>query len=187
MILELGNLLKELPDTLFRDHYDHILFTVRQKAKENQLIYLLNWLEHKGRNPWVLQCLSLATTAIHREDWRSTSSNTNHAESAHAQSQREGIKLTLLTAVNKGKRLDSRHFEAAYAMQSFGVPVRYGNNSMTGRTKKGIVRQKSMKRTATKVSERQVDGNELAIAQDLLNTGVSKEIVEEYMNRKINK
>ena len=58
---------------------------------------------------------------------------------------------------------------------------------MTGRIKKGIVRQKSIKRKAIKVSEGQVDGNELAIAQDLLKTGVSKEIVEEYLNQEINK
>jgi hypothetical protein len=58
---------------------------------------------------------------------------------------------------------------------------------MTGRIKKGIVRQKSIKRKAINISEGQVNGNELVIAQDLLKTGVSKEIVEEYLNRKIKK
>ena len=184
LIVELGNLLRELPDTLLRHHYDHILFTARKEAEANNLTSLLNWLEHKDRNPWVLQCLSLATTAMSREDWRSTSSNTNNAESAHAQSQREGIKLTLLSAVIKGKRLDSRHFEAAHAMQSFGVPVRYGNNSMTGRKMKGIVRQKNIKKREAKGNEGQIDGNELVIAYDLLKAGVSKEVIEEYLNHK---
>jgi len=93
--------------------------------------------------------------------------------------------LTLLTTVNKGKRLDSRHFEAARAMQSFGVPVRYGNNSMTGRTKQAIVRRKNTKKKAIKASKGQLDGNELAIAQDLIKAGVLKEVVEEYLNRKM--
>jgi len=174
--------LREVPDILVRDHFDHILSVAREKAEEGQLTHLINWFEHKDRNPWVLQCLSLATTAMSREDWRSTSSTTNNAESAHAQSQREGIKLTLLTAVNKGKRLDSRHFEAAHAMQGFGVPVRYGNNSMTGRTKKTVVRQKSGRRKAL-ASAREVGAKELEIAGDLIQAGVSKEVVEELLNK----
>jgi len=51
------------------------------------LTHLINWFEHKGRNPWVLQYLNLAMTAMSREDWRSTSSTTNNDESAHIQSQ----------------------------------------------------------------------------------------------------
>jgi len=186
LILELGNYLQEIPDIIVRDHYDHIFFKVREKAEENKLIGLLNWLEHKDRNPWVLQCLSLATTEMNYQDWRSTSFNTNNAESAHAQSQREGVKLTLISAVNKGMRLDSRHFEAARAMETVGIPVRYGNNSMTGRKQKSISRHKTTKRKE-KANEDPIDGQELAIAQDLLRNGMSSELVEQYLTRKMAK
>ena len=80
-----------------------------------------------------MQCLSLATTEMNCQDWRSTSFNINNTESAHAQSPQEGVKLTLLSVVNKDMRLDFRQFEAARAMQTVGVSIRYGNNSMTGR------------------------------------------------------
>ena len=50
LIVELGNMLRELPDTLLRHPYDHILFTTRKEAEANNLTSLLNWLEHKDHN-----------------------------------------------------------------------------------------------------------------------------------------
>jgi len=184
LTIDIGNLLREIPDTIVHDHYDHMLLTIHKRAENDKLMGLLNWLEHKDKNPWVLQCLSLATTKMNSQDWKSSSFNTNNAESAHAQSQREGVKLTLMSAVNKGMRLDSRQFEAAQAMQTVGVPVRYGNNSMTGRKQKSICRRKNAK-AKEKTTYDSIDGQELAIAQDLLKNRLPKELVEQYLERKI--
>ena len=87
--------------------FHEILATLRNEAEAANLI---NWLRHKDRNPWILQCLSLATTGMSRKDLQTTRFNTNPAESAHAYSQRDGIKLSLLAAVQRGKRIDERFF-----------------------------------------------------------------------------
>ena len=102
-----------------------------------------------------------------------------NAESAHAQSQREGVNLSLISA-------DSLQFETVRAMQFSGIPIRYGNNSMTGRTLKEIVHCKAVKAKA-KAKEGSIDGQKLAIALDLLKNGMPKELVEEYLSHKMSK
>jgi len=164
-----------------QEHYFNVLAKVRKEAEKQNLTPIINWLDHKDRNPWVLQCISMATTQMNREDWLSTSKNTNHAESAHAQSQREGVKLSLLSAVEKGMRLDSRQFEAAQATQSSGVTVRYGNNSMTGRVMKKVARNKAAAIKAKAKEKSIATPNTLLIAQELLRKGISKEVVEAYL------
>ena len=42
LTLKFGNLLHEIPDTIVRDHYDHILFIVCERAEKNKLTELLN-------------------------------------------------------------------------------------------------------------------------------------------------
>ena len=53
--------------------------------------------------------------------WYSTSVDTNIAESVHAQSQRDGVKLTLVIAVKKSERLDSLMFSLEQAAMSGGI------------------------------------------------------------------
>jgi len=57
---------------------------------------------------------------------------------------------------------------------------------MSGRTKKAVVRQKSQRRKAL-ASTCEVTANELVIAEDLVQAGVSKEVVEKYLNKIIYK
>ena len=99
--LEHLKLLYDIPYIMLRDHFDNILRKVQHEAETKDMKPLLNWLDHKDHNPWVLQCFCPATTQISREDWKSTSSSTNYAESAHAQSQREGTKLSLVAAIQR--------------------------------------------------------------------------------------
>jgi hypothetical protein len=134
-----------------------------------------------------LQCISRATTGISRSDWFSTSANTNIAESAHAQSQREGIRLSLVAAIQKGMRLDARYFESELAQISSGISVKYGNTSMTGRAKQNITRKKKKAKQKGKEKETRVDESVLALAQDLIQSGVSATIVDAYLTSKINK
>jgi site-specific recombinase XerD len=85
-----------------------------------------------------------------------------------------------MSAVHKGQKIDSRQFEAAKAAKFSGISVRYGNNSMSDRALKKTVRCKATK-TKAKVKETSISGNNLAIAQDLLEKGISKEVVEQFL------
>ena len=128
---DICNDLRAIPDIFVEEHFYNLLKSVRKRAEEQNIKVLLDWLEHKDHNPWVLQCLCQATSKMSREDWFSSSTNTNIAESAHAQGQREGIKLTLVSAVRLGMKMDKRFFETKTAVQSVGVSVKYGNHSTT--------------------------------------------------------
>jgi len=173
----------DLPDVFLKDHYDNLLFTVRQKAEDTQNEALLNWLEHKDRNPWILQCLSPATTQMSRADRFSTSTSTNIAELAHATSQREGTRLTLVAAIQKVLRLDSRFFSFETARETGGIAGRYGNTSITGRTKQNLKRGAlSRKRKGKEAAVIQEDV--LATARDLVDAGVSADSIELYLVKK---
>src|SRR5438477_12541414 len=100
----------------------------------------MNWIKHKDANPWVLTCVTFALSKMGQSDWYSTSVNTNIAESAHAQSQWDGVKLTLVTAVKKEQRLDSAFFGLQQAIVSKGISAMYGNMSMTGRIRQNLAR-----------------------------------------------
>ena len=135
--------------------FQETLATVRTEAEAENLKPLINWLDHKERNPWVLQCLSLATTGMSRKDWQTTRFNANPAESAHAYSQRDGIKLSLLAAVQRGKRIDERFFQLEFGAYRFGINPRYGNTTFSGRKKLSATRKKAKAaiRTSPRVGE----------------------------------
>ena len=80
---------------------------------------------------------------MYPNDWRSSSFTTNIAESAHAAAQREGTKLSLLAAVQRGKQVDSRFLRLEEAAFKFGVTPRYGNTSVSGRKKDSVSRKRS--------------------------------------------
>jgi len=122
------------------NHFTNALAEVRHIASGLGNRYLTNWLEHKEKNPWIFQCLSKATTMMNASYWMDTSFTTNVAESAHAQSQRDGTKLTLVAAIQRAAKLDGRFFEARTAARNMGVSVRYGDHSVSGLAKKNINR-----------------------------------------------
>lgn len=184
---ELTKLLKKIPDIVVFDHYLQLLKQVREIAEQSEIQPLLNWLDHKDHNPWVLQCLSLATTKINRNDWMSTSKNTNNVESDHSNIQRDGVKLSLVSAVQKGRSYDQRNLQNSKHVQFSGVARHFGNNSQTGRAKKKVARNlavRNKKQAKDKEKEGTTEGHELEIAQDLIRSGVAPEIVEKYLASK---
>jgi hypothetical protein len=181
-ILEICNDLRVLPEVLFPDDASNLLSTIREKAVNMKV--LVNWLDHKDKNPWVLKCLSYGSTKMSRADWFSTSFTTNIAESAHAQSQRDGVRLSLVGAIQRGMAVDTRYFEAEAAMHSFGIGTRYGNTAMSGRMGQNLTRKKNK---AKKNKKDLIDENTLAMAQELIKSGVSAEVVENFLNSKTNK
>ena len=146
---------------------------------------LLDWLDHKRANPWILTCICPATTKMSREDWFSTSSSTNIAEGAHAHSQRDGVKLTLVSAVNKGKRLDSHFFALEKAAVSFGVSAKYGNQSMSGRAKQNLVRNAARKQKQKEKEKIQIEIEEtMRMASEMIIAGISHEVIEQFLASK---
>jgi len=156
--LEICARLVELMDFVRAQHFDNALIEIQNIAIELGNKHLTNWLEYKVKNPWIFQCLSRATTMMNATYWMDTSFTTNIAESAHAQSQRDGTKLTLVAAIQRAAQLDSRFFETRAATRNMGVPVRYGDRSVSGLAKRNINR-------AAKANEKRKDkGKELETA-----------------------
>jgi hypothetical protein len=188
-----------IPNTLTQDHFYEIMATVRKRADELDLPILSNWLNHKDKNPWILQGLSIAITGINnkkqfftigvnREDWKETSFTTNIAESAHAQSQREGKHLTLLTALKKSIVFDRRFFHAQAATR-VGISARYGNNSITGRERQKIKRSSNTQAKKNKSKGAKGKGKEPenepleAQVQRMEDAGVNPEEIAKFKKR----
>lgn len=167
ILLELCNDLRVLPEVLSEGDFDFCFNDVRAKAEARDIKQLLNWFKHKDSNPWILSGISLAKTKMSRADWFSTSFTTNIAESAHANSQREGVRLTIVSAITEGERLDSRFFQAELAMGTMGVGLRYGNTSMTGRTTQNVGRRKSKAQQKKDREEGKIDQDLLTVAREL--------------------
>jgi hypothetical protein len=174
---------------ILKQHFINTISAVRQVAEKEKIQLLLNWLDHKDANPWILTCLSRATTEMEVEDWMTTSMDTNIAESAHALAQRHGTRLTLVSAIEKGYDIDAEFFGREKAALNFGVHRRHGNMMMTGRTKRSI------KRSVTAKKKKQGDMNEaiksareeLGVLEKLIDLGLDPEIAGAYLKEKISK
>ena len=138
-------MLRDIPNITDKQQLQNLLQHIKQESA-GKCKPLENWLKHKERNPWVLQYLNPSTSEMNRSDWYTTSSNTNIAESAHAMSQRDGIKLSLVTAIQKGKELDSRFLRVESGAQLMGIQHGYGNISASGRVQRNMVKAKAAKK-----------------------------------------
>ena len=115
-----------------------------------------------------MECVCRATSKMAWGDWYSTSHTTNIAESAHEHSQRDGTRLTLVSAVQRGRLLDRRFLEGGNAAQTMGVISKYGNQSIAGRATKNLKRtKKAAKKKAKGNAAAQQQEAILARAQDL--------------------
>ncbi|PKC57738.1 hypothetical protein RhiirA1_472034 [Rhizophagus irregularis] len=85
---------------------------------------------------------------MENEIWDRHGNNTNIAEAAHAQANREGKQLKLLTAIMKGRRLDERLFKIAEINDKFGVPYTRRNKSEIKRKAKAMSRKGNQKDTS---------------------------------------
>jgi hypothetical protein len=163
-----------------------ILQSVRDQAEKQEITHLLNWFEHKDRNPWILQCLSLATSKMSPSDWYSTSVNTNISESAHANSQRDGTHLSLVAGIQRGERFDMRFVVAEQASRSVGVSTKYGNNEMSGRANKNTNRAKAAAKRKEKADPSlQMRATMMEQAAQMRREGFSQEFIEELLRKEI--
>ena len=171
-----------IPELIILDHVHNILMRAREFAVNNSNDVLMNWIKHKDANPWVLTCITFALSKMGRSDWYSTSVDTNIAESAHAQSQRDGVKLTLVTAVKKGERLDSLMFSLEQAAMSGGISAKYGNRSMSGRARQNLTRTQARQRKKQEKDKEYSGPTEaLRLATELVQRGVAPSAVEGFL------
>ena len=177
--------MRDLCNVTEEDTFHNIYQYVRNEAEKHQIKSLLDWLDDKQRNEWVLQCISPATSKMSKADWYTTSCNTNVAESAHAHSQRDGTRLSLVSAILKARKLDAIHFECEEAIRTMGIGSRYGNSSSSGRAAKNLNRSKAAAKKRVKGNvELQQQEDVLARAQDLIYEGMSKEVVGAFLKSK---
>ena len=178
-------MLYQLPNVILKEHFDQILETINQAAEKNDLKPLKDWLRHKDANPWILLCLSIATTGMFKRDWRSTSMDTNYAECAHATSKRHGVRLSLLAAVKKSLRVDSEQVGRTPAAGIWRVRKNYGGNAVTARESKKINRAVAASKKKEKVLEEAVAqsvGSKLAIVETLINKyGMPSLVMKSYL------
>ena len=172
-----------------KETYWNILQYVKSEAAKIKDTYILDWLKSKeGMNRWSLECLSWATTEMKRDDWFSTSFSMNIAESAHAYSQREGTRLSLVSTVQKARLLDQRYFEAKVAANQSGIHNRYGSNTTMKRTSQNLKRNKKASESRKKLDPRtQAKKDTIEKAQELIRMGVSAEVVEVFLKTETKK
>jgi hypothetical protein len=171
------------------DEFWQVVEYVKEKATQLKDESVLNWLKNKeGDNSWMLKCVSRATSKMNWDDWYSTSRDTNIAESAHAHSHRDGINLTLVAAVETGKKLDERSLHNERAAQTMGIISKYGNQSVTGRTAKSIKRaKKSASKKAKNDPAAQQQENILGFANNLVYEGVPPNVVGQFLTTETQK
>jgi hypothetical protein len=93
--------------------------------------------------------------------WSNTSHTTNPAESAHALSQRYGTQLTLVAAVQQGKKIDEQYFMVQRAVRDSGIQRGYANRSISGREKKNMARRAVRARQKRSRQEEMIEVSEV--------------------------
>jgi hypothetical protein len=88
LMLDLCHLLEELPNITDQEQFNDLYKYVQMEAHKLKDKVLLDWLRHKESNPWILNCVSPAVSTMAKDDWYTTSMNTNNAETMHAHSKR---------------------------------------------------------------------------------------------------
>lgn len=119
---------------------------------------------------------------MNKNDWYTTSMTTNIAESAHALSQKDGKHLSLVGAIQMGKKIDQRFLDTMSAAVNRGIMSRTGNQTIIGRTERNLKRsQKAVAKRKEKAMQDDSAANALQIAETLIKSGVSAGIVETFL------
>ncbi|PKC12178.1 hypothetical protein RhiirA5_412143 [Rhizophagus irregularis] len=90
------------------------------------------------------------------EIWECHANNTNIAEAAHAQANREGKQLKLLTEIMRGRCLDERIFKIAETHDRYGVPYTRRDKSEIKRQTRAMRRKSGKQKEILKESKKKV-------------------------------
>ncbi|CAB4426177.1 unnamed protein product [Rhizophagus irregularis] len=126
---------------------------------------IIDWVQYY-RQPYVLASLNKYISNMENEIWDRHENNTNIAEAAHAQANREGKQLKLLTAIMRGRRLDERLFKIAEINDKFGVLYTRRNKSEIKRKAKAMSRKDT---NANKKSRKDTSEESKIPMQDITN------------------
>ncbi|CAB5390387.1 unnamed protein product [Rhizophagus irregularis] len=116
---------------------------------------IMDWTQYY-RQPYVLASLNKHISNMENEIWDHHGNNTNVAEAAHAQANREGKQLKLITAIMRGRRLDERLFKTAEINDKFGIPYTRRDKSEIKRKAKAMTRKDTNKRSQKETSNKEL-------------------------------
>ncbi|UZO11878.1 uncharacterized protein OCT59_003431 [Rhizophagus irregularis] len=116
---------------------------------------IMDWTQYY-RQPYVLASLNKHISNMENEIWDHHGNNTNVAEAAHAQANREGKQLKLITAIMRGRRLDERVFKTAEINDKFGIPYTRRDKSEIKRKAKAMTRKDTNKRSQKETSNKEL-------------------------------
>jgi hypothetical protein len=114
---------------------------------------------------------------MRRDVWFATPNNTNVGEAAHALSNRAGTKLTLLTAVTVGEKVDTAMLEAIELISFRGVRARYKGKTEMQRFEANQKRRENRRAKARARAQEAAEIREEEI-EDLLTAAVNFNIGE---------
>ncbi|KAJ7225030.1 hypothetical protein C8J57DRAFT_1590778 [Mycena rebaudengoi] len=95
-----------------------------------------DWWNHKAMSSWILPCLIKSQSPMSAEDWDNTPSMTNTGEAQHHWTKsRTGGKLSLVEAIQSGRKLDESVAREIEISIKSGVLVNSHNESSQRRTR----------------------------------------------------
>ncbi|CAG8500177.1 11253_t:CDS:2 [Gigaspora margarita] len=122
---------------------------------KDQVEVILEESEENG----ALASLNFNYSNIYEEDWHSARENTNTAESAHADTNREGVQMSLLLAIKKGKRLDEHHFVTCEYQNKYNIPKTGRSSGPIAKATKTVKRLENSKRKKQGPTNKQSSSN----------------------------
>ena len=87
-------------------------------------------------------------------------------------------------AIQAGQKLHNQYFELEKNVQMSEVMIGYGNNSATGRARKSLNRKKARTAATKKTKKQEMTEKTLMEAKNLVDTGISVEVVEQFLSSK---
>ncbi|CAB4408423.1 unnamed protein product [Rhizophagus irregularis] len=145
---------------------------------------VMDWIQYYQQT-YVLASLNKHISNMENEIWENYGNNTNTAEAAHAQANREGKQLKLITAIMRGRRLDERLFKVAEVHNRFGVPYTRRDKSEIKRKSITISRKSTRKEKEAKKETKKTVMSEITSQEKPITK--RKSTIDDNVRRKKNK
>ncbi|CAG8546566.1 28903_t:CDS:2, partial [Dentiscutata erythropus] len=127
--------------------------------------------------PWRLASLNYNYSNIAEEDWRSAGENTNAAESAHADANREGTQMR--------KRLDERRFAMCECQDQYNIPKTGRSSGPIAKATKSIKKFEPSKRKKNPPTNKRTSNSNAATANNEELNDLDTEIAKREKLRKL--
>ncbi|CAG8545530.1 9615_t:CDS:2 [Cetraspora pellucida] len=180
---KLSNNLKNLMYELLTANKDRVVDIFQEFATSDE-DGALEWGNYYMK-PWRLASLNYNYSNIAEEDWHSAGENTNAAESAHADANREGTQISLLLAIRKGKRLDERRFAMCKCQDQYNIPKTGHSSGPIAKATKSIKKFEPSKRKKNPPTNKRTSNSNAATANNEELNDLDTEIAKREKLRKL--